>query len=138
MLCLPNIGELPSYFGGSHVIEHQSPPTTGTKGASGGSGMSTDKQRAILRIQETNLQFSTLSFDLIVVVFFRSLTHNLDFDTGCVFTRLILQDYLVVACVLPLCDFNCQAGLVAVCFSSDTMAGLKNHLRQTGQIICKS
>lgn len=40
MHCLPNMGELPSYLGGSHVIEHQSPPTTGTKGASGGSGMS--------------------------------------------------------------------------------------------------
>ena len=40
MQCLPNIGELPSYFGGSHVIVHQSPPTSGTKGDSGGSGIS--------------------------------------------------------------------------------------------------
>lgn len=45
MQCLPNNGEPPSYFGGSHVIEHQSPPTSGTKGASGGSGMSADNTR---------------------------------------------------------------------------------------------
>ena len=43
MRCVPNIGEPPSYFGGSHVIEHQSPPTTGTKGASGASGMSVEE-----------------------------------------------------------------------------------------------
>lgn len=63
MKCLPKIGEPPSYFGGSHVIEHQSPPTTGTKGASGGSGMSADNTNHI-KDSKTNLQLCLWSFDL--------------------------------------------------------------------------
>lgn len=125
MRCVPNIGEPPSYFGGSHVIEHQSPPTSGTKGASGASGMSAD---------ETIWPWPTIkkkkNSQLSTTVLWR-LTDNLDLDTGRVFASLILQDYLVVAAVLPLCDFNRQAGLVAVRFSSDTMARLKDHLCQT-------
>lgn len=56
------------------------------------------------------------------------LTYNLDFEAGCGFPGLILQDYFVVASVLPLCDINCQACLVPVGFSSDTLTSLKNHL----------
>lgn len=61
------------------------------------------------------------------------LTYNLDSDAGCGLTSLILQDYLVVAAVLSLCDVNRQAGLVTECFSSDTMARVKNYLEQKRQ-----
>lgn len=56
------------------------------------------------------------------------LTYNLDFEAGCGFPSLILQDYFVVASVFPLCDINCQACLVTIGFSSDTLTCLKNHL----------
>ena len=58
-----------------------------------------------------------------------SLTDNFDSDAGCGLTSLILQNYLIVACVFSLCDLNCEACLVAMRFSSDTVAWIKNHLK---------
>lgn len=124
---LPNMGELPSYLGGSHVIEHQSPPTTGTSGASGGSGISVSmKDHFRNRITVTHL--------LLIFSCLYSLTNNLDFDTGCGFSCLILQHYLIVSCVFALCDFDCQTCLVAVGFSVDSVAGIKNHLENKTEI----
>lgn len=76
-------------------------------------------------MQDINFQLSTSSFGLRVV---RQLTDNLDFEARGGFASLILQDYLVIASVLPLCDINSQACLVAIRFSTDPVTSLKNHL----------
>lgn len=76
-------------------------------------------------MQDIHFQLSTSSFGLNV---WRRLTDNLDFEARGGFASLILQDYLVIASVLPLCDINCQACLVAIRFSADPVTSLKNHL----------
>lgn len=76
-------------------------------------------------MQDIHFQFSTSSFGLNVLP---QLTDNLDFEARCGFASLILQDYLVIASVLPLCDINCQACLVTTRFSTDPVTSLKNHL----------
>lgn len=81
-------------------------------------------------MEQIHFQLSIWSVDLNVL---QLLTNHFDFNTGSGFTSLILQDYLVVASVLPLCDLNCQACVVAICFRSNTMTRLKNHLETSSQ-----
>lgn len=49
------------------------------------------------------------------------LTDNLDLDAGRGLPCFVLQDNLVVPSVFPLRDVNCQARLIAVSLSSDTI-----------------
>lgn len=58
------------------------------------------------------------------------LTYDLDLDIGGVLSSLVLQDYLVVACVLSLSDVNGQTGVVSKRLCSHPVSRVQNHLQE--------
>lgn len=58
------------------------------------------------------------------------LTYDLDLDIGGVLSSLVLQDYLVVACVLSLSDVNGQTGVVSKGLCSHPVSRVQNHLQE--------
>lgn len=58
------------------------------------------------------------------------LTHNFDFNAGCVLSGLILKDDLVVPSVFSFSDINGEAGVVCECLRTNSVSCIEDDLKQ--------